>query len=347
MDLLSQSPHRRLNPLTGEYVLVSPHRLQRPWQGKTEATATARPAYDPTCYLCPGNARAGGVKNPDYTGVFVFENDFAALTRDPAPGGLNEAGLLVAEPESGICRVVCFSPRHDLTLAEMPVADIRAVVEMWEQQSRELGGRDDIGYVQIFENKGAIMGCSNPHPHGQIWATSTVPSEVAREDAHQRDYLVRHGRALLCDYLAIETRLRERIVCESEHWVALVPFWAKWPFEGMILPRRAVGTLSDLGDAERHDLAAIMKAVLCRYDNLFLTSFPYTMGIHQAPPKGGPHPHWQLHLHYYPPLLRSATVQKFMVGFEMLGMAQRDITPEHAAERLRSLPERHFTEVAP
>lgn len=346
--IFQQTPHRRLNPLTGEHVLVSPHRLERPWQGKVEPVATAdRPARDPKCYLCPGNERAGGARNPEYAGTFVFDNDYAALKNGVARSASNVGDLLVAEVETGICRVVCFSPRHDLTLAEMSAADIRRVVDVWAEETARLGSLPDIAYVQVFENKGAIMGCSNPHPHGQIWATASIPTEVAREDAFQAEHFRRTGRALLSDYLEIELREDARIVCRNSSWVALVPFWAKWPYETMILPRRRVSSLGELDAIERDGLADILRRQLCRYDNLFSTSFPYTMGLHQASSKGGHHPHWHLHFHVYPPLLRSATVQKFMVGFEMLCMAQRDITPETAAERLRGLQEIHFRGAQP
>lgn len=337
---LENQPHWRLNILTGERVLVSPHRLKRPWQGKTEEVPPSnRPAHDPKCYLCPGNERAGGVRNPDYTGTFVFTNDFSALLEDGRVDDFDEQGLLVAGYERGICRVICFSPRHDLSLAEMETTAIAEVVETWVKETLELSSRSDITCVQVFENKGAIMGCSNPHPHGQIWATHGIPSEIAREDERQRAYFEREGRTLLGDYLRLEQEKRERIVCENEHWTALVPWWAKWPYETMLVSRRAVPDLPSLESAERLALADIMKRLGCRYDNLFGISFPYTMGFHQAPFVAESREHWHLHAHYYPPLLRSATVQKFMVGFEMLAMPQRDLTPEFAARTLRELPE--------
>lgn len=347
LEKLLATPHKRFNPLTGEWVLVSPHRLQRPWQGKVEEIASdQRPEYDPKCYLCPGNERAGGVRNPDYTGTFVFENDFAALLPDASVHEVNEGdGLLRARSERGICRVICFAPRHDLTLPEMTPGQIRAVVEVWTAQYLELGARDTIAHVQIFENKGAIMGCSNPHPHGQIWATETLPVEPAREDAAQRAWAeTRGGRCLLCDYAALEAKAGERIICENDSWLAVVPFWAKWPFETLLLSKRHTRHLGDLTEGERADLALVLKRLLTRYDNLFQVAFPYTMGFHQAPVTPGRHDHWHLHAHFYPPLLRSATVQKFMVGFEMLGTPQRDITPEGAAGRLRDLPEVHYRE---
>jgi UDPglucose--hexose-1-phosphate uridylyltransferase len=339
MDL-REVPHKRLNPLTGEWVLVSPHRLKRPWQGKVEELPPeTRPAHDPKCYLCPGNTRAGGARNPDYPATFVFDNDYAALLPDAAPGALDESGLLVARAERGICRVICFSPRHDLSLAHMDAAGIRRVVDLWAAQCGELGALPHIGHVQVFENKGALMGCSNPHPHGQIWATETVPVEPAKECGAQRAHMERHGRTLLSDYLSLEMRLGERVVCANGSWAAVVPFWAKWPFETLVAPLRPVESLADLAGAERDGLADILGRVTVRYDHLFGVSFPYTMGFHQAPTDGTRHPHWHVHAHFYPPLLRSATVQKFMVGFEMLATPQRDITPEQAADRLRALPE--------
>jgi len=341
-DILSDSPHRRLNLLAGEWVLVSPHRAKRPWQGQVEARVPdTRPAYDPTCYLCPGNERAGGVRNPVYAGTFVFENDFAALRPDPAAAGVerNVQDLLVARGEPGVCRVICFSPRHDRSLPDMELPAIRAVVDLWTEQYEELGARDDIGHVQIFENKGAMMGASNPHPHGQIWAQRSVPLAPARETERMREHLDRHGRTLLADYLRLELELDERVVCANDGFVALVPFWAVWPFETLVVSRRPLPSLSALGDAERDQLADIVKRLTTRYDNVFETSFPYSAGIHQAPTDGRPHPEWHLHMHFYPPLLRSATVRKFLVGYEMLGEPQRDITAESAAERLRAQPE--------
>jgi len=345
---LAQHPHRRYNPLTRQWILVSPHRTQRPWQGQLEpAPAERRPAHDPSCYLCPGNARAGGARNPDYTGTYVFDNDFAALLPGVPPGAYHRRGahggeLLLARAESGICRVVCFSPDHSLTLAEMATPDIRGVVDVWAEQYDEIGARPDIRYVQIFENKGAMMGCSNPHPHGQIWANASVPQEPAMEGQTQADYRSRHGGCLLCDYVALETAERERIVCENDAFVALVPFWATWPYEVMVLSRRHVAALPELDGAERDALADVIKRLTTRYDNLFRVSFPYTMGVHQRPTDGVPHPEWHLHAHYYPPLLRSATVKKFMVGYEMLANPQRDLTPEAAAARLAALSEVRF-----
>ncbi|MCA8830970.1 UDP-glucose--hexose-1-phosphate uridylyltransferase [Hymenobacter pini] len=340
---LTEHPHRRYNPLTGEWLLVSPHRSKRPWQGQQEATdEAARPAHDPTCYLCPGNVRANGEVNPDYTGTFVFDNDFAALLADTPVGEVNIGGLLRAEAESGVGRVICFSPRHDLTLPEMSQEAIRGVVDVWTAQFQELGARPDINYVQIFENKGQVMGCSNPHPHGQIWAQRTVPGEPAKETQQQAAYFQEHGRSLLADYLALELEQQQRVVLENAHWVTVVPYWAIWPFETLVLPRRHVQDLTQLTNEEKDALADMVRQLTIRYDNLFQTSFPYSAGLHQRPTDGQEHPEWHLHMHFYPPLLRSATVRKFMVGYELLGNAQRDITPEAAAQRLRELPSVHY-----
>lgn len=339
----TEHPHRRRNALTGDWVLVSPHRTRRPWQGQVEKQPQeSRPAYDPTCYLCPGNARAGGHQNPSYSSTFVFDNDFAALLPVGPHGEVGSGDLFQAQAETGLCRVICFSPRHDLTLAEMAVHDLCQVVEVWVQQVEELGARPDIRYVQVFENRGAIMGSSNPHPHGQIWANYTVPLEPAKEDREQQRYFARHGRPLLVDYLEQELVQEERLVVQNEHWVVVAPYWAVWPFEVLLLPRRSVLALPDLREEERGALAEILKRLTTRYDNLFECSFPYSMGWHGQPTDGERHPHWQLHAHFYPPLLRSATVKKFMVGYEMLGMPQRDITAEQAAARLRQMSELHY-----
>jgi len=334
-------PHRRYNALTGEWVLVSPHRTQRPWLGQVEkAPGQGRPAYDPGCYLCPGNTRAGGIHNPPYTSTFVFTNDFAAMLPDTPAADQHLHPLLQARSIPGTCRVICFSPRHDLTLAEMPTGDIRLVIDAWAGQVSELGER--YRWVQVFENKGEIMGCSNPHPHGQVWTLDALPNEPGKEDVRQKEHYDVHHRLLLLDYAGVELSLEERLVASNPDWLALVPYWAVWPFEILLLPRRPVLRLPDLVDGERDSLAEILKRVLIRYDNLFETSFPYSMGWHGAPTGVGESPHWQLHAHFYPPLLRSATVKKFMVGYELLAEPQRDITPEQAAARLRDLPEIHY-----
>jgi UDPglucose--hexose-1-phosphate uridylyltransferase len=337
------TPHRRFNPLTGESVLVSPHRARRPWQGQVEKTPAANlPQYDPTCYLCPRNERAGGLKNPDYESTFAFENDFAALLPDQTPTHASDHPLLASVSERGLCRVVCFSPRHDLTLPEMDHASIEKVIATWTEQSVDLGNKDFIHYVQVFENKGAVMGCSNPHPHSQLWATEHIPNDPAKELERQKAYFNENGRTLLSDYLKEEHKRKERILFSNDHFTGLVPYWAVWPFETMIIAHRNVTRLDELAAAEVSALAEVMKNITTRYDNLFEISFPYSMGFHQAPFDNQPHPEWTLHAHFYPPLLRSATVRKFMVGYEMLAMPQRDITPESAAERLRSLSDIHY-----
>ena len=341
---MEDHPHRRYNPLTRQWILVSPHRAERPWQGQLEKPpGDKKPEYDPNCYMCPGNERAGGVRNPDYKGTFIFDNDFAALLPDAPRGESNCGGLLIGRGERGVCRVVCFSPRHDLTLAEMDVESIRQVVQAWIEQYLELGAQPFINYVQIFENKGATMGCSNPHPHGQIWSNESLPSEPAKEQAAQADYLAERSSCLLCDYLALEQVAGERLVCHNDHFLALVPFWATWPFEIMLLSKRHVASLPELDDGERDGLADIMKRITVRYDNLFQVSFPYSMGFHQQPTDGQAHPQWHLHAHFYPPLLRSPTIRKFMVGYEMLSEPQRDLTAEASAARLRNLSEVHHS----
>jgi UDPglucose--hexose-1-phosphate uridylyltransferase len=332
-------PHRRLNTLTGEWILVSPQRTKRPWQGETtDAHAHEhKPAYDPTCYLCPGNSRAGGARNPAYTGTFVFDNDYAALTLDTPAADSDEGGLLVARAERGLCRVVCFTPRHDLSIAKMPAAEIRGVIDAWAQQYAELGARPEINSVIVFENHGEAMGASNPHPHAQIWANASIPNEPAKEQAMISAHLAAHGTCLLCDYLEREIAAAERIVYANAHAVVLVPFWAVWPFEALVIPRAHASGLDRVSPAARAGLAEAMRVLTAAYDGVFGVPFPYSMGFHQRPTDGAEHAEWHTHAHYYPPLLRSATVRKYMVGYEMLGMPQRDITPETAAERLQTL----------
>lgn len=339
---LEQAPHRRWNALRGEWVLVSPHRTQRPWLGQMEDVApVAVLQHDAACYLCPGNMRAGGQRTPQYGETYVFNNDFAALQPDTMQAAMDVdgAGLLRASAERGVCRVVCYDPRHDLTFATMPVRSIAHVVDVWAAQEAELGARAEISYVQIFENRGAMMGASNPHPHGQIWATEHLPNEAARELATQRQHHAQRGSRLLADYLAMELAQGERVVARNATWVAVVPFWAVWPFELLLLPVHPCATLSDLGVEGRQGLAAMLKTVTAGYDRVFETPFPYSMGLHGAPCDGEAHDEWVLHVHFYPPLLRSATVRKFMVGFELLGSPQRDITPEAAAATLRRVME--------
>lgn len=337
----TEHPHRRYNPLKGEYVLVSPHRAKRPWQGQQEKLdEAAKPNYDPTCYLCPGNKRITGEKNPQYTTPYVFKNDFSALLEDTPSPASNSSPLFQMEAARGESRVVCFSPDHSKTLPLLSVDEIKQVIHTWQQQLQELGQKYQ--WVQIFENKGEAMGCSNPHPHGQIWANSFLPNEVAREDLMQREYLKQHGSVLLVDYVQQELQKKERIVVETTHWVAVVPFWAIWPFETLLLPKTHIKRLTDLNAEQCEDLALILKKLTTRYDNLFSTSFPYSMGFHAAPFNQDSNEHWQLHAHFYPPLLRSATVRKFMVGYEMLGESQRDLTAEQAAARLAALSDVHY-----
>lgn len=340
---IEEHPHRRFNPLNGEWILVSPHRSKRPWQGQVEKVVEEkRPEYDKKCYLCPGNERIGGHVNPKYNEPYSFVNDFSALLNDTPEGAVSEDDLFVSDSVRGICKVICFSPRHDLTIPEMEVDEIKKVVDLWQKEYRELGQNEDINFVQIFENKGSIMGCSNPHPHGQIWASSMVPNEPQKESVCQKEYYQKHGRTLLSNYLEKELVKKERILIENEHFVALIPYWAVWPFETMIVSRRSLSSLDQFSEEEKMGLADIYKKLTIMYDNLFEVSFAYSAGIHQAPTDGEEHPEWHFHMHFYPPLLRSATVKKFMVGYEMLASPQRDITAEGAAKRLRSLSPIHY-----
>ncbi|MGB2869576.1 MAG: UDP-glucose--hexose-1-phosphate uridylyltransferase [Bacteroidota bacterium] len=334
-------PHRRLNPLTGEWVLVSPQRSERPWGGKLEAhVVDEQPSADSGCYLCPGNVRASGVRNPDYKRTFVFDNDFGALLPTADFHRSATHPIVKHTDVQGVCRVVCFSPRHDLTLPRMKVHKIRAVIDLWADQIDELGKK--YSWVQIFENKGEMMGCSNPHPHCQIWASTSIPNEPAKEDVHQRAYWNKHGKTLLQDYMRFERRNGERVLLENPHWSVVVPFWAEWPFETLLLPKRHVLRLPNVNTTARDALADILQKLLVRYDNLFDISFPYTMGWHGAPFGRRDYSHWQLHAHVFPPLLRSAAVKKFMVGYELLAEPQRDITPEQAAERLKNVSDIHY-----
>jgi UDPglucose--hexose-1-phosphate uridylyltransferase len=339
----NEHSHIRQNPLTGDWIMVSPHRTKRPWQGKTEdIVKDSRPQYDPTCYLCAGNPRMNGEINPNYSDTYVFQNDFAALQSDVPKGEIKKGGLLKAESIKGECRVICFSPKHDLTLAEMETPDIRKVVDTWVSEFEDFRTQKGIKYVQIFENKGEIMGCSNPHPHGQIWASSNIPVEILKETEKQKDYFFDNKKTLLEDYWRLEVSENQRIVVENDNFLVIVPFWATWPFETMLIPKRPMAYISEMTEIEKDDLADIMRRLTTRYDNLFNTSFPYSAGIHQAPINTEHIESWHWHIHFYPPLLRSATVKKFMVGYELLANPQRDITPERAAEQLRSLSEVHF-----
>jgi UDPglucose--hexose-1-phosphate uridylyltransferase len=331
---LQDYSHKRLNILTGEWVLVSPHRAKRPWQGQNESiTREVRPSYDESCYLCASNNRMNGETNPEYKDVYVFTNDFAALQKASATFSIND-GLLQAQSEQGICKVICFSPDHSKSLADMAVEDIQKVVNVWREEYQELGTIEGINYVQIFENKGAVMGCSNPHPHGQIWSQSTLPNEVEKKDKRQRDYFTKNQSSLVGDYLKQELLLKERIIFENDVFVVLVPFWAIWPFEAMIAPKKWQSDITKMDETDSLQFAEAISVLTKAYDKLFNVSFPYSSGIHQAPTNNQNNEHWHWHMSFYPPLLRSATVKKFMVGYEMFGSPQRDITPEVAVKMI-------------
>ncbi len=334
---LQDFSHKRLNILTGEWVLVSPHRAKRPWQGQNEAVSNeVRPAHDKHCYLCAGNTRINGEVNPDYKDVFVFTNDFSALQKDSKTFSVKD-GLLVAQSEQGICKVICFSPDHSKSLADMNATAIQKVVFAWQNEYQELSKNPSINYVQIFENKGAVMGCSNPHPHGQIWSQSTLPNEVDKKNKQQRTYHMKNNHSLLGDYLEQELTKKERVIYENDAFVVLIPFWAVWPFEAMIAPKKHQPNILDLDENEALQFAEAISVLTKAYDKLFNCSFPYSSGIHQSPTNDNDHSHWHWHMSFYPPLLRSATVKKFMVGYEMFGSPQRDITAEIAAKMIRNL----------
>ncbi len=343
---LNEHSHTRLNILTGDWILVSPHRMKRPWQGKVEDTpADNRPTYDPKCYLCPTNTRMDGSVNPDYKQAYSFVNDFSALLAETPVGNVNEDNLLVANSESGICKVICFSPNHQLTLPLMETNDIVAVINLWKEEFTTLAAKENIKYIQIFENKGEIMGCSNPHPHGQIWASSSVPLEIEKESKQQLTYFQKNGTSLLSNYLQLELQKDERVVLENNHFAVVVPFWAVWPYETMIISKRHVQNITQFNNEEAAALADILKLLTIKYDNLFNISFPYSAGMHQQPVNDGEHTEWHWHMHFYPPLLRSATVKKFMVGYEMLANPQRDITPENAAQTLKNISTIHYSKL--
>jgi len=341
--MIFEQSHRRFNPLTDEWVLVSPQRTKRPWQGKVEKLSIRKiPAHEEDCYLCPKNKRASGEINPAYTSTFVFENDFSALHKDTVSFDTNDSDLLKAKSEKGICRVVCFSPKHNLTLAELDNEEIIKVIKTWQYEYASLGKKSIINYVQIFENKGEIMGCSNPHPHGQIWAQEAIPNDPAKEQRNQLKYYNDNKKTLLSDYVKLEQQKQERIVFENDGFILLVPFWAVWPFETIIISKRSISNFLDFSEKEVEELAWVIKVITVKYDNLFNVSFPYSAGIHQAPTDGKDHPEWHFHMHFYPPLLRSATIKKFMVGYEMLAEPQRDITSEKSAEILRQVNIVHY-----
>ena len=336
-------PHRRKNILNGEWVLVSPHRTKRPWQGEiAKDEVQTRPEYDPDCYLCPGNKRANGETNPDYKNTFVFTNDFSALLENTLDFNLNKKNLLISKSEKGICRVVNFSPRHDLTLAQMKESEIVKIIKTWQREFENLSSNPKINHIQIFENKGSMMGNSNPHPHGQIWAQENIPQETMKELKQFAKYYRKNKRSILSDYLKLELKLDERIVYQNDSYVIMVPYWAVWPYETLIISKRKITNILQFKKKEEKDFANALKVITTKYDNLFKTSFPYSAGIHQAPTNGKDYKEWHFHMHFYPPLLRSASVKKFMVGYEMLSEPQRDITPEYATKVLKDLSTIHF-----
>lgn len=338
----NEHPHRRFNPLTGEWVLVSPHRSKRPWQGQTEVpNDVVLPSYDPDCYLCSGNTRVSGEVNDEYESTYVFNNDFAALLTD-APTAEQKDPLFSFASEQGESRVICFSPDHSKTFAQLTTQEIEAVIKCWQDQTNELSNQ--YNWIQIFENKGSMMGCSNPHPHGQVWAQKSLPSLAATKNQHLANYFKSHGSPLLLDYAERELKASERVVCVNEDWLVVVPYWAAWPFETLVLPRFEVKRITDLTEKQAKSLAEILLEITIKYDNLFLCSFPYSMGWHGAPYGECEQDGWTLHAHFFPPLLRSASIKKFMVGYELMAESQRDITPEQAAERLRSAPTTHYKE---
>ncbi|EOZ91497.1 Galactose-1-phosphate uridylyltransferase [Indibacter alkaliphilus LW1] len=333
-----QHSHRRYNPFTGEYVQVSPHRSNRPWQGQQEKTTKTKGlSYDPECFLCPGNKRVGGEINPDYSDTFVFQNDFGALTQEVPEGEYIEGEFFKAKSEKGICKVLCFSPDHSKTIPELSIEQVTEVVKSWKREYIELGDKPFINYIQIFENKGEVMGCSNPHPHGQIWAQESIPDEPYKKQRNFKDYHDRKGSSMVCDYVYEELKKGERVLYENDSFVVLVPFWTIWPFETMIAPKYRLQSLRFLDKYQMRDFADAYKTLTMKYDKLFDVSFPYSAGIHQAPTDSKDHPEWDMHMVFYPPLLRSATVKKFMVGYEMLANPQRDLTAEKAASVLRAL----------
>ncbi|MBU0558824.1 MAG: UDP-glucose--hexose-1-phosphate uridylyltransferase [Bacteroidetes bacterium] len=343
LDEISKYPHRRKNILTGEWVLVSPTRTQRPWLGKVEnLTSKNLPTYESECYLCPGNKRAGGNKNGDYVSTYSFVNDFSALVLESSLEKFSDQDLLIAEAEQGICKVICFSPQHNLSLAEMEIEDIENVIDLWQNEFIEMSKNEKINYIQIFENKGEIMGASNPHPHGQIWAQNSIPVEIEKEMRNLLKYYRINNNTLLTDYLKLELQNQERIVYENEHFAVVVPFWAIWPFETILISKYHFSNLSFMNSEVKQAFADALKNILVKYDNLFHMSFPYSAGIHQSPSDNNEHPEWHFHMHFYPPLLRSATIKKFMVGYEMLANPQRDILPEYTADVLRNLSSKHY-----